>query len=29
MPLIILTIILISLIFAPLGCLSLWKKYIY
>ncbi|WP_375326883.1 metal ABC transporter permease [Candidatus Tisiphia endosymbiont of Nemotelus uliginosus] len=27
--LIILTIILISLIFAPLGCISLWKKYVY
>lgn len=26
---IILAIILISLIFAPLGCISLWKKYIY
>ncbi|WP_417904897.1 metal ABC transporter permease [Candidatus Tisiphia endosymbiont of Micropterix aruncella] len=29
MTIIILTIILISLIFAPLGCISLWKKYIY
>lgn len=29
MTLIILTLILISLIFAPLGCVSLWKKYIY
>jgi zinc transport system permease protein len=29
MTLIILTIILISLIFAPLGCISLWKKYVY
>ncbi|XVN42771.1 MAG: metal ABC transporter permease [Candidatus Rickettsia vulgarisii] len=29
MALIILTIILISLIFSPLGCISLWKKYAY
>ncbi|MCC8417862.1 MAG: metal ABC transporter permease [Rickettsia endosymbiont of Bryobia graminum] len=29
MTLIILTTILISLIFAPLGCISLWKKYAY
>ncbi|MEY4463795.1 MAG: Zinc/manganese transporter permease protein [Pseudomonadota bacterium] len=29
MTLIILALILISLIFAPLGCISLWKRYIY
>lgn len=29
MYLIILTVILISVIFAPLGCISLWKKYVY
>ncbi len=29
MTLIILTIVLISLIFAPLGCIALWKKYVY
>ncbi len=29
MTLIILTVLFISLIFAPLGCVSLWKKYVY
>ncbi len=29
MTLIIISLILISLIFSPLGCISLWKKYVY
>ncbi|EOB10653.1 3-demethylubiquinone-9 3-methyltransferase [Rickettsia prowazekii str. GvF12] len=29
MTLIILALILISCIFAPLGCIALWKRYIY